>query len=99
MTMIKVLGNKVSNVFKEVNKRTRNIDCSAFLVAPYVGLKETIEGDEVAIYIHSGNNEGYYICIATIKDNIQKLYFLFRFHTDLESVIEVHNLLLKILEV
>lgn len=97
--MIKVMGNKASNVFKEVNKRTRNIDCSAFLVASNIDIKEIIEGDEVAIYIHSGNNEGYYICIATIKDNIQKLYFLFRFHTDLESAIEVHNSLLKILEV
>lgn len=97
--MIKVIGETVINVFNKINKNFKGVDGS-FLTVPRVKEDEVIEGDYVVVYVHSGSNEGYYICIATAsRYGVMKEYFIFRFHIDLDLVIEVQNQLLKILDI
>ena len=97
--MIKVIGETVINVFNKINKTFKGIDAS-LLIVPRIKDNEVIEGDYVVVYIHSGSNEGYYICIATTtRYGVMKEYFIFRFHSELNTVIEVQNRLLKELEI
>ncbi|MCT4621878.1 MAG: hypothetical protein N4A62_21125 [Marinisporobacter sp.] len=102
---IQVIGNSISNIEKEILNHLKNKGLSykydSFRRILGVYSDEVISEDEhnVLIHVHSGSNEGYYICVGTVKGDKITNYFLFRFHSDLEAVIQVQNELLKILEI
>lgn len=102
---IKVIGNAIEKIEKAIIKYMKNEGVNykydTFRRVMGVNPDDIIPEDEhhVLVHVHSGSNEGYYIMIGTVKMATITNYFLFRFNTSLEEVIEVQTDLLRILQI
>ncbi|WP_425448731.1 hypothetical protein [Dethiothermospora halolimnae] len=102
---IKVIGNSIGNIEKAIinhlksKEMTNKYDAFRKLMGVY--REDIVPEDEhnVVVHFHSGSNEGYYVCLGTVKGDRITNYFIFRFHIKLEEVIKFQNELLTILEI